>query len=187
MWTFLIIVLLVVMALLFSMRGFASRNVNGGFSEKIAAILVLKAPIGVQEMRKKYIKTDNQPPHITLGYIDNFDGNEKDIFKQLIQCNPEPIVFEQWKHTKSFIGLIPKNVDEIERIIHPLKKYIDTGPRGGYHMSIAYRPESQELDPIAFKKAHELISTPLTCKIKEIRFTRYSKGEWTKFKSILFD
>lgn len=186
MWTFLIIVL-VVMALLFSYTTFLKNNVIGGFSDKIAAILVLKAPIGIQEMRKKYIKTDTQPPHITLGYIDSLEGCDKDIFKQLAQCNPEPIVFEQWKHTKSFIGLIPKNVDEIERIINPFKKYINAGPRGGYHMSIAYRPESQELDPIAFKKAHELISIPLSCKIKEIRFTRYSKGEWIKFKSILFD
>ncbi len=159
----------------------------GGFDEKIAAILVLKTPLGVQEMRKAYIKTDTQPPHITLGYMNDLGDNEKEVFAQLRIMNPDPIVFEQWKHTKSFIGLIPKNVDEIKRITKPLDKYIDTGPRGGYHMSIAYRPHSQDLDSNTHKKAHELISIPITCKVKELRFSKFKNGEWIKYKSILYD
>lgn len=180
---FLIMLLVVILAMIF----FSSwPPIIGGAAEKTVAIMILKTPIGVQEMRKKYIKTDTQPPHITIGYL-NEGFDEKELLQHLRNIKPEPIIFDKWKHSESFIGLIPKNVNEIKRVIGPMAKYVETGPRGGYHMSLAYRPQSQKLDNYTHKKAHDLINVPFACKIKEIRISKYKHGDWYKYKSVIYD
>jgi len=182
-----ILLIIFILVIVLAMSIFQSLPlVLGGAAEKTVAIMILKTPLGVQEMRKKYIKTDTQPPHITIGYLnDGFD--EKELLRHLRNVRPEPIIFDKWKHSESFIGLIPKNVDEIKRIIGPMAKYVDTGPRGGYHMSIAYRPQSQVLDAYTHKKAHDLIQVPVVCKVKEIRISKYKNGDWYKYKSVVYD
>jgi len=164
-------------------KGKQGGGVSGGKSNDLAVVIILKTPLGVQEMRKNYIKTDTQKPHITLGYL-NKDFDEDVVLKHLRSLTPQPIVFNKWKHTKSFIALIPENISEITKIIGPMSKYIETGPRGEYHMSLAYRAKSAPLDDYTHKKAHDLIEIPISCKVAEVRISKQKNGEWTKYKSV---
>jgi hypothetical protein len=164
-------------------KGKHGGSVSGGKSNDLAVVIILKTPLGVQEMRKNYIKTDSQKPHITLGYL-NKDFDEDVVLKHLRSLNPAPIVFNKWKHTKSFIALLPENISEINKIIGPMDKYIETGPRGGFHMSLAYRAKSAPLDDYTHTKAHKLIEIPITCKVAEVRISKRKHGEWTKYKSV---
>jgi len=182
----LILLILFICIALFITYSFPEKRISGGKDHDMVVVIILKTPIGVQEMRKKYIKTDTQKPHITLGYLSK-DFDEKVILEHLRSIKPEPIVFEKWKHTKSFIGLLPTNINEIKRIAGPMEKYIETGPRGGYHMSIAYRAQSAPLDEYTHKKAHDLIKVPITCKVAEVRLSRKKHGEWVKYKSVIYD
>lgn len=187
MWKVVVLVLLAIVAyLLWSAN---ARVIGGGMAAdtNIAVIMVLKTPIGVQEMRKKYIKTDSQPPHITLGYLrPNFD--ESELLRHLRRARPNPVLFNKWKHTKTFIGLIPSNTQAIDRVIRPIKRYIKSGPRGGYHMSLAYRAGSAPLDEYTHKKAHKLIETPIICPVREIRIAKRRPGQpWQKYKSVVYD
>lgn len=163
-------------------------TISGGKVRDRAAalIMILKTPIGVKEIRNKYIKTDGQPPHITLGYLGK-GFNEEEILRHLRSIRPAPIEFEQWKHTETFIGLIPKNINEIKRIVEPIAKYISKGPRGGYHMSLAYKPGDAPLDDYAHKKAHELVQTPMKCPVIEIRLAKLMGDTWVKYKSAYYD
>lgn len=151
-----------------------------------ALIMILRTPVGVKEIRNKYIKTDNQPPHITLGFLEK-GFNEDEIMRHLRSIKPAPIEFEEWKHTETFIGLIPKNIDEIKRIVEPIAQYISNGPRGGYHMSLVYKPSSAPLDEYAYKKAHELVQTPIKCPVLEIRLAKLMGDIWIKHKSAYYD
>lgn len=183
-----LIVLIIIIAFILSYFWSYSETINGGAvrDRATALIMILKTPVGVREMRNKYIKSDKQPPHITLGYLEKgFDENV--ILKHLRSIRPAPIEFEDWKHTNTFIGLIPKNMDEINRIVGPISKYISNGPRGGYHMSLAYKPESALLDNYAHKKAHELVQTPFKSPVLEIRLMKLMGDTWVKYKSALYD
>lgn len=189
MWLVIFILLIVLaFAYWYLSDSIFSGGAEGGRNQDIetVAILVLKTPIGVQEMRKKFIKTDTQPPHITLGYLPP-DFNEEEILKHLRSIKPNPIIFEDWRHTKSFIGLIPQNPEEIDRIIGPMAEYMEAGPRGGFHMSIAYKPQSASLDEYTHKKVHEDIHTPIVCPVKEIRISRRrGHQDWVKYKSVQY-
>lgn len=183
MWKFFIILVLILAVLVCKQKSKVSGS--GEKNNALVAIIVLKTPLGVQEMRKNYIKTDTQQPHITLGYLSK-DFDEQEVLKHLRSIKPNPIVFDKWKHTKSFIGLLPQNIDEIKRIMGPMEKYIKTGPRGGHHMSIAYRAQSAPVDQNTHKKAHDLISVPISCPVAEVRFSKRKNGEWEKYKSVSF-
>ncbi len=183
MWKVFIVLLFLILAI--GLAGKSKSVFSGGKDNDLIAIIVLKTPLGVQEMRKNYIKTDSQKPHITLGYLSS-DFDEQAVFKHLRSIKPNPIVFDKWNHTKSFIGLLPQNTDEIKRIIGPMAKYITTGPRGGYHMSIAYRANSAPVDGHTHKKAHDLIQVPISCPVAEVRFSKRKNGEWEKYKSVTY-
>lgn len=184
---FIIVVLILCIAVALYLLLLKKSIISGGGDTELVAILVLKTPLAVQEMRKKYIKTDDQPPHITLGYLKCNDDELKGILKHVRSIKPNPIVFEEWKHTKTFIGLMPKNIDEIKRIMGPMEKYVETGPRGGYHMSVAYRPHSAVLDASAHKNAHDDIHVPLICPVKELRIAKkVHNQDWVKYKSFQF-
>lgn len=187
----LLIILIIISAILWKASGAHLSTVqvkHGGAASdtETAVIMILKTPFGVQEMRKRYIKTDDQPPHITLGYLYP-DFDEKRVLTHLRKIKPQQIIFNRWKHTKTFIGLLPANIDEINRIIGPMKRDIEAGPRGGYHLSLAYRPKSAPLDTYTHKRAHKDIQLPLTCDVREIRIARRRPGQpWKKYKSIMY-
>jgi hypothetical protein len=177
----LLVVVLLIVAYYITYNGY----IEGGKDVETVVIMVLKAPLGVQEMRKKYIKTDTQPPHITLGHLS--PGFDEDlVLKHLRYIKPNPIEFQDWRHTKTFIGLIPQNMEEIDRIVGPMHKFLEP-PKEGYHMSIAYRPQRASLDEYTHKKVHEAIHTPIICPVKEIRIARRQHGgEWVKYKTIQY-
>lgn len=186
MFAFLLILLVVLVIIIaYNMSIFAV--VGGKVRDRATAlIMILRTPVGVKEIRNKYIKTDSQPPHITLGYLEK-GFNEDEILKHLRSIRPAPIEFEKWKHTDTFIGLIPKNIDEIKRIVGPIAKYITNGPRGGYHMSLAYKPGEHRLDEYAHKKAHESVHVPMKCPVVEIRLAKLMGDTWIKYKSAYYD
>lgn len=178
----IIITLIIIAYNLFNYHSIKGGNVH---EQGTALIMILKTPVGIKEMRNKYIKTDNQPPHITLGYLEKgFD--EIAILKHLRSIKPDPIIFEKWKHTETFIGLIPKNIDDLKKIVHPISKYITNGPRGGYHLSLAYKRDYLRLDDYAHKKAHELIKIPIKCPVIEIRLAKKIGDTWIKYKSAYY-
>lgn len=162
------------------------------YDKEMVVILVLKTPDGVKEMRKRYVSTDKSPPHITLG---NLRGDiTKDEMNKLITYFRElnskknrlrEINFKKWKHTKTFIALLPEEMKALDKVVDPIRDMFAHGPRGGYHMSLAYRPKSQPLDQIAFKDAHKYINTPFTAPIIEARISRRYPGEaWEVYKTI---
>ena len=151
-----------------------------------ALIMILKTPVCVKEIRNKYIRTDGQPPHITLGYLDKgFD--EEAILKHLRSIRPGPIEFDKWKHSETFIGLVPKNIDEVKKILEPIAQYISNGPRGGYHMSLAYKPNEAPLDAYTHKKVHDLLQLPIKCPVLEIRLAKLMGDTWIKHKAAYYD
>jgi hypothetical protein len=165
-------------------NGEGSKKPKQTNNNETSIILILKTPDGVHEAKKKFIASDTQAPHLTLGTLkEGFD--EQKVINHLKSIKPIIIKFDKWKHTKTFIGLIPSNINDINDIVNPIKSEFRVGPRGGYHMSLAYRSHSKPLDPITFKSIHSLVETPMECPIKEIHINKRYIGEsWYNYKTI---
>lgn len=151
-------------------------------------VLTVKAPDGVRNMRRRYVSTDLSPPHVTLGTLRN-DLTSEEMNKLIAYLrglgSGTELSFKKWKHTKTFIALLPEEVDVLDKIVDPIRDLFAHGPRGGYHMSLAYRSKSQPLDPVAFTHAHEFVQTPFAAPIIEARISRKYPGEsWETYKTI---
>lgn len=182
----LILLILVVAWLLLS--GLKCEPVIGGHETTYAVILVCKMPIQVQEMRKKYIKNDNLPPHVTLGYLaPDFDA--KDVMDKLRHFRNKKIRFNHLKVTEPFIALIPSDTSELNNLARTLGDNLQAGPRGGYHLSLAYRERGEPLAPVAAMFAQKEIEDklPIEAVVSEIRISKKRHGEnWIKFKTVQF-
>ncbi len=182
----LLLLILVVAWLLLS--GLKCEPVVGGRDTTYAVILVCKMPIQVQEMRKKYIKHDNLPPHVTLGYLAP-DFNAKDVMDKLRHFKDKTIRFNHLKITTPFIALIPSDTSELNNLARSLGDDLQAGPRGGYHLSLAYRERGEPLAPATAMFAQKEIEDkiPIEAKVSEIRISKKRPGEnWIKFKSVQF-
>jgi hypothetical protein len=186
-WQFLLILLLLVVAWLL-LSGLSNEPVVGGRDTTYAVTLICKMPIQVQEMRKKYIKNDNLPPHVTLGYLDP-DFDAKEVMAKLRKFKDKTIRFNHLKVTTPFIALIPSDTSQLNDLARSLGEDLQAGPRGGYHMSLAYREKGAPLAPVAAMFAHREIADklPLEAKVSEIRISKRRPGErWVKFKTVQF-
>jgi 2'-5' RNA ligase superfamily len=184
MWQFLLLILILVVALLL-LSGIKT-SVVGGRDTTYAVVIICKMPIQVQEMRKKYIKHDNLPPHITLGYLSSgFDA--KEVMGKLRKFKDKTIRFNHMKITTPFIALIPSDTSQLNELARSLGDDLQAGPRGGYHLSLAYREKGAPLAPVAAMFAQKEIQIPIDSKVSEIRISKRRPGEhWVKFKSVQF-
>lgn len=185
MWEILLILFILIIALLLFGQ---DKPIVGGRDTTYAVTIICKMPIQVQEMRKKYIKNDGLPPHVTLGYLaPGFDA--KEVMGKLRDFRDKTIRFNHIKFTTSFIALIPSDASQLSQLAKSLGHDLQAGPRGGYHLSLAYREKGAPLAPSAAMFAQREIQDkiPIESKVSEIRISkRRHGGPWVKFKTVQF-
>lgn len=192
-----VLILILVVLLAFILFKYAAAASSGGFERIIggragteyAVMLMVKVPIEVRAMQRKYIKHVSMPSHLTLGYLKPLNACRESVFAKLRKVPPIKITFEHLKVVKTFAGLIPspKDMKKLKHItdIFNSQGYLKHGPRGGYHMSIAYNQHSKPLSKYTLKDIRKnLPPRPFTVQATSIRIIkRKNYGEWQTYKT----
>ena len=187
----LILIILVVVIALLVKCSFVERNIGrgiiGGGSTEYVAVLMVEAPLELREMQRKYIPHVTMPSHLTLAYLDPKIADDTSWIKRLKKIPVNNITFNHLKVTKTFAGLIPCDIKKLEGLTDAFGKYVKHGPRGGYHMSVAYNPKSKPLSKYALKEIREKVTTrPFTVNTTSVKIMkRKNYQDWIPYKTII--
>ena len=137
-------------------------------------------------MQRKYIPHVTIPSHLTLAYLDPNIANNDAYLKKLRKLPPMDITFNHLKVTSTFAGLIPTDMKKLKGLTDIFGKQVKHGPRGGYHMSVAYNPKSKPLSKYALKEIRKKIpDRPFTLKATSIKILkRKNYQDWVPYKTI---
>ena len=118
------------------------------------------------------------PPHITVCYLEELSFN--DIISKLQNTKKFNIRFTKLNNEKKYTYYVPNNLKNIHNILKIFIKNIYAVPKKGFHMSLMYNGNK---DNIKTLKNYLPLSIPVT----KLYIMKETDNEWKKVKTIFLN